>query len=366
MSLASLRPYIALWGLRGAWTLSVALWALALLPWFVAPAPQAAAAAARAAVPQGAMGEREVAAQSASAGAGGAEIEPAAVLPERVARDDAVCVLSAAGEVPSTPPRPDRLARLAAPGLQQAFEALRRRAEVPSQAAAWWLRVLLARHGSAAGCTAGTACDAPVAAELPTLSVAIDALAQLAQVNDDAWVQQIAQRACAGAASAACASLGARRWGMLQPDNAAAWLELTAADAQAADEALFRAARAGRFDAQRGRLAAQVLLATPAQGPPLQRYAAWRRAGELERDSDAATASAALRACSDGARRDANRAQLCDAAARWLASLRATATDAAAAGALDCAGVEQQWREARERVQQAADDRAASAGPAHP
>jgi hypothetical protein len=39
LKLASLRPYIALWGLRAAWALAVALWALALVPWFKTPPP---------------------------------------------------------------------------------------------------------------------------------------------------------------------------------------------------------------------------------------------------------------------------------------------------------------------------------------
>ncbi|HEX6018920.1 MAG TPA: hypothetical protein VFZ28_12555 [Burkholderiaceae bacterium] len=360
MNQASLRPYIALWGLRSAWALAIALWALALLPWFAAPPSGGAATFVRSAVPAATVPAAPAApAQSADADAGGAGVEPTAALPQRAARDDAVCGLDAAAG-PSA--RANHLARQAGTGLRQAFEALRRRADVPSQAGAWWLRVLLAHDSEPAGCAAGADCDAPAAAAtLPSLSVAIDALAQLAQVSNDARVQQLAQRACAGSSSATCASLGTRRWGTLEPDNAAAWLELAAHDAQAVDEALYRAGRASRFDAHRGQLAAQVLLVTPAQAPPMQRYAAWQRADELQRASDAATAAAAARACSDSARRDANRAQLCDADARWLAPMRtAPVPDATSTAALDCATIDRQWREARERAQ-----RGAAAAPDH-
>jgi len=47
-------------------------------------------------------------------------------------------------------------------------------------------------------------------------------------------------------------------------------------------------------------------------------------------------------------RRDANRDQLCDGAARWLLAWRPPAADVAAARALDCASVDRQWREARD------------------
>lgn len=361
MNPASLRPYVALWGLRSAWALAIALWALALVPWFAAPSG-AGATVARGTPLAAAPGEAEAPpAQIDRADASRAAVEPPAPLPQHAVRDDAVCGLdAAAGDGSSS--RAKHLAWQAGTGLRQAFEALRGRADTPSQAGAWWLRVLLARDGGTAGCTAGADCGA-LGGALPPLSVAIEALAQLAQVSDDAWVQQLAQRACNGAGLPTCASLGTRRWSTLEPDNAAAWLELAAVDAQAVDEALYRAGQASRFDAHRGRLAAQVLLATSAQAPPMQRYAAWQRAGELQRASDTATAAAAARACSDGARRDANRAQLCDADARWLLPMRAASVpDAASAAALDCATVDRQWREARDLAQRGMD---AAAPPDH-
>jgi hypothetical protein len=240
---------------------------------------------------------------------------------------------------------------------------LRARAEVPAQAAGWWLRVVLAREGAAdaqsapPACTPGSDCPAP----WPSVVAATDALAQLAQASGDAWVQQIAQRACDSAppVSALCASLGTRRWSVQEPDNAAAWLELATRDPQAVDEALFRAAKANRFDSHRGRLTAWVVQATPEPLPVMQRYAAWQRSDELERAADARALAAAGRSCNDAARRDANRDQLCDGVARWLttnvrAPPVAEAAAAATSRALDCATIERQWREARDTAQRGA------------
>ena len=247
-----------------------------------------------------------------------------------MARRAAYDATGAPVDTPSPAQKASHFARQASLGLQQTFEALRARAEIPAQAAGWWLRVLLAREGAAdappvpapvrrgSDCAAGAAAAGSDAAA--GVATAADALAQLAQASSDAWVQQIAQRACDGAAppSAACTSLGTRRWSVQEPDNAAAWLELAARDPQAVDEALFRAAKASRFDSHRGRLAAWVLQATPEQLPAMQRYAAWQRSDELERAADARMLVAAARACSEAARRDTNRDQLCDGVARWL------------------------------------------------
>jgi hypothetical protein len=87
----------------------------------------------------------------------------------------------------------------------------------------------------------------------------------------------------------------------------------------------------------------------------MQRYAAWQRSDELERAADARALTAAARPCSEAARRDANRDQLCDGVVRWLtqnprATLAADTSTAAAGSALDCATIERQWREARDSV----------------
>jgi hypothetical protein len=267
----------------------------------------------------------------------------------------------APGDTPSTAQK----ATTFAPGEPGLAAAPRRRARAPTfpRKPPAGLRVVLAREGAADAqaalppCTPGGDCPAP----LPSVVAATDALAQLAQASGDAWVQQIAQRACDGAipASPVCISLGTRRWSTQEPDNAAAWLELAARDPQAVDEALFRAAKANRFDAHRGRLTAWVVQATPEPLPVMQRYAAWQRSDELERAADARALAAAQRACNDAARRDANRDQLCDGVARWLTTnLRAPpiaeAAAAATSRALDCATIERQWREARDTAQRGA------------
>jgi hypothetical protein len=379
LKLASLRPHLTLWALRGAWALAVALWALALVPWFrpQPPAPVAVPSAAprNAAIALSASAATHdeqvvqpaqpvpMAAQQRSASA----VDAAPLPVERNARDGTVCGLAdgagGAADAPSAAQRASYFSRQASLGLQQAFESLRARGEMPAQAAGWWLRVLIAREGAADAPPAAQACApgadcATAAAPLPPLATAVDALAQLAQASNDAWVQQIAQQACDGAPAPmpACASLGTRRWSALEPDNAAAWLELAARDAQAVDEALFSAGRASRFDNQRGRLGAWVLQGTPEQLPAMQRYAGWQRSDELERAADARVATAAARACNEAARRDANRDQLCDGAARWLAQSARPPTApetaaAAASRALDCASIEQQWREARNVAQ---------------
>jgi hypothetical protein len=367
LNFASLRPHLVLWGLRCAWALAIGLWALALVPWFKTPRPlpDATTAASRATgasvatVAPAREPIEEIIDPGEPVMVPARTAESRASAAQRPPRDTGVCGLGepasgATGEAPSAVQRANHLARQANLGLQQALDGLRTSSAPSAQAAAWWLRVLLARDTAPGSAPASPACapgaDCPVAesaaAVLPVAEV--DALAQLAQTSSDAWVQQVALRACDGVASVACTSLGTRRWSTLQPDNAAAWLELAARDPQSVDEALFRAARASRFDSLRGQLVAQVLLATPERAPAMQRYAAWQRADELDRAAETRAAAAAARSCSEAARRDANRDQLCDGAARWLLQWRPPAADAAASRALDCASVDRQWREARD------------------
>ena len=368
MNFASLRPHLVLWGLRCAWALAIGLWALALVPWFKTPRPlpvaTTAASRATAASVSTVAPAREPIEEIIDPGepvtvpARTAAAEPRASAAQRPPRDNGVCGLGepasgATGEAPSAVQRANHLARQANLGLQQALDALRASSDPSAQAAAWWLRVLLARDtapgstATSAACAPGVDCPAAASAPATAPMAEVESLAQLAQTSSDAWVQQVALRACDGVASVACTSLGTRRWSTLQPDNAAAWLELAARDPQAVDEALFRAARASRFDSLRGQLVAQVLLATPEQAPAMQRYAAWQRADELERAAEARAAAAAARSCNESARRDANRGQLCDGAARWLLQWRPPGVDAAARE-LDCASIDRQWREARD------------------
>jgi hypothetical protein len=83
--------------------------------------------------------------------------------------------------------------------------------------------------------------------------------------------------------------------------------------------------------------------------PPMQRYSAWQRAEELERQADAKALSGVARHCNDASRRD--RAQTCEALARWLQPEIARNEQPAAVRAYDCTTIERQWREARDAAQ---------------
>ena len=366
MKLASIRPHLNYWALRAAWVLAIALWGLALVPWFREPVslpPEPVRLALNESAPQFQFPAREV------EPAAGDKPEPvltpqrsraAAEAPATAGARAEVCGFTDGGpatEGQATAFRVAHVARQGSLGLHAAFDELRSRSEPQAQAAAWWLRVVWAREGGGdtmQPCAPGADCPggAPEHA-LPPVPAAVDALAQLALANDDAWAAQIAGRACeAPTPSAVCSSLPPRRWVTLEPDNAAAWLEQGTRDPAWVDEALQRALRSSRFEPHRGRLSSWVLQAMPERLPPLQRYAAWQRAEELERAVDAKALAGIARHCSDSARRDSpTRAQACDALARRLQPEFARNEPAAAARAYDCPTIERQWREARDAAQ---------------
>jgi hypothetical protein len=362
VKLASIRPHINLWALRAAWVLAIALWGLALVPWFREPVslpPEPIRLAMNGSAPQFQFPTREVEPLE------GNKPEPVftpqrsraeAQAPASGTRSSEVC-----GFVDGVPThdgqaaafRVAHVARQGQLGLHVAFDELRARSEPQAQAAAWWLRVVWAREGgdTMQPCAPGADCPGGAPAQaLPPVNVAIDTLAQLALAHNDAWAAQIAARACeTPSPSAVCSSLPPRRWVTLEPDNAAAWLEQSTRDTGPVDEALSRALRASRFDSHRGRLSAWVLQAMSERTPPMQRFAAWHRAEELERAADAKALAGVARLCSDSARRDSNsRAQTCDALARWL---QPEPTEAPAVRAYDCPTIERQWREARDAAQ---------------
>ena len=361
---ASIRPHVTYWALRAAWVLAVALWGLALVPWFRTPEslpPEPVRLAMN-----GSLSQLDLQSRSE---------EPVADKPEpvfvpqrsRAAADAAsapaereVCGFNdggSANEGQAAAYRVAHVARQANLGLHAAFDELKARSEPQAQAAAWWLRVVWAREGGGdtmQPCAPGTECPGGAPAHaLPPVNAAVDALAQLALASNDPWAAQIAARACeAPTPSAVCSSLPPRRWVTLEPDNAAAWLEQSTRDTGPVDEALARAVRASRFDTHRGRLSAWVLQAMNERTPPMQRYAAWQRAEELERAADAKVLAAAGRHCVDSARRDSShRAQLCESLARWLQPETTRAETAAAPRAYDCPTIERQWREARDAAQ---------------
>ena len=382
MKLASIRPHITFWALRLAWVVAIALWALALVPWFrptESLPPEPVRLALNGGSPQFQFPSREVdppasdkpepvfVPQRARAA------EPAALPGERARTE--VCGFNDSGtsnEGQAAAFRVAHVARQGQLGLHAAFDELRARSEPQAQAAAWWLRVVWAREGGGdtmQPCAPGADCPGGAPAHaLPPVAVAVDALAQLALASQDAWAAQISARACeVPAPSAVCSSLPPRRWVTLEPDNAAAWLEQSTRDTGPVDEALQRALRASRFDTHRGRLAAWVLQAMPERAPPMQRYAAWQRAEELERAADAKALAGVARHCSDSARRDsASRAQTCDALARWLQPEAARNEPPAVVRAYDCPTIERQWREARDAAQRGVRMTAQAAAPQRP
>ena len=368
MKLASIRPHITFWALRLAWVVAISLWGLLLVPWFRTPVslpPEPVRLALNGGSPQfqfpapegeplaAARPEPEFVPQRSRSAA-------SALGPGDRAPRSEVCGLNetgAANEGQAAAFRVAHVARQGQLGLHVAFDELRARSEAQAQAAAWWLRVVWAREGGGdtmQPCAAGTDCPGGAPANvLPPVPTAVDALAQLALASQDPWAAQIAARACeVPTPSAVCSSLPPRRWVTLEPDNAAAWLEQSTRDIGPVDESLQRALRAPRFDTHRGRLSAWVLQAMPERTPPLQRYAAWQRAEELERAADAKALAGVARHCSDSARRDsASRAQTCEALARWLQPEAARNEALSGARAYDCPTIERQWREARDAAQ---------------
>jgi hypothetical protein len=380
VKLASIRPHITYWALRAAWVLAVALWGLALVPWFRTPEslpPEPVRLAMNGSLSQLDLQPRaeEPVAEKPEPlfvpPRTRAAVEAASAPAERHARAE-VCGFNDSGsanEGQAAAYRVAHVARQANLGLHVAFDELKARSEPQAQAAAWWLRVLWAREGGGdtmQPCAPGTECPGGAPANaLPPVNAAVDALAQLALASNDAWAAQVAARACdAPTASAICSSLPPRRWVTLEPDNAAAWLEQSTRDTGPVDEALARAARSSRFDTHRGRLSGWVLQAMTERTPPMQRYAAWQRAEELERAADAKVLAGAARHCADSARRDStNRAQLCESVARWLQPERA---EAPTARAYDCPTIERQWREARDAAQRGVRATVQAAAPQRP
>ena len=368
MKLASIRPHITFWAFRLAWVVAIALWGLALVPWFRTPEslpPEPVRLALNGGSPQFQFPAQE--GEPPAAGRPEPQFVPqrprtaasAATPGDRTPRSE-VCGFNetgAANDGQAAAFRVAHVARQGQLGLHVAFDELRARSEAQAQAAAWWLRVVWAREGGGdtmQPCAAGADCPGGAPANvLPPVPTAVDALAQLALASQDPWAAQIAARACeVPTPSAVCSSLPPRRWVTLEPDNAAAWLEQSTRDTGPVDDSLQRALRAPRFDTHRGRLSAWVLQAMPERAPPLQRYVAWQRAEDLERAADAKALAGVARHCSDSARRDSvSRAQTCEALARWLQPEAARNEPPAGARAYDCPTIDRQWREARDAAQ---------------
>src|SRR5439155_20605726 len=123
---------LKVWGLRSAWLLAVALWALALVPWFRTPAPTAAStsqAPARSAATEPAASERGEPVYVAQRPRPSAiEAIPAAAEHKPA---DSVCGLpdTPAAASDAAPTRAAYLARQTQLGLLQAVDTLRARGQ---------------------------------------------------------------------------------------------------------------------------------------------------------------------------------------------------------------------------------------------
>ena len=215
-------------------------------------------------------------------------------------------------------------------GLQRAIGALQARGDARSQAVALTMEIARSRETvnrqlQAVECRPGTDCDAKVKAMTAAVYLqapqATDRLLELARSGTDAWIAQLALIACdiQFGTPTGCAGLSPHRLATLEPDNAAAWLELATREPAALDEAMYRASQAAHYDSHWGRLAALVDEALPTDATLLQRHAVVTQAIGFDTAYGPLSPQTARQYCSERSVRDANRAQICDAIARVLA-----------------------------------------------
>lgn len=260
---------------------------------------------AAAAVPAPALGQ---AAPAASASSASARLKPGEfevcglgvlkLVPQPTASAPEAVALEREGEMEAAAQR----------AWPRVLQAMRRRGDVRSTAAAWLLD--------------GQPMDLTSLSTMPPPSApAMLALVRLAQQGSDPIVMRWALTACHQTpGQAACTGLNARHWVRLQPDNALAWLVLLLEEPHAEAEALAGAARATRFDTGHGQLVGTVDRAIPDDLPAYLRFGI--DMAMLARDSgNAPMAELALliqRCQSALLARDANRRQQCDAIARTM------------------------------------------------
>jgi hypothetical protein len=324
-----MRPEANRLALRAAWAIAVALWAVALWMWFdirgatVAPPPAAVAAASPAKPPPVFVAERQRP-TPVDRPAMAASAPPARALPQAVCGFD-----TPSGAAPSESEVEAYLARQRQAGLQRAIDALQARGGVQPLAMALLLEVSRIREQAeqrmpVVACQPGADCDAKrkglVDSAYVQAPLASDRLLELARNGDDPWVVQLGLLACDLQFNApkGCSALSPRRLTQLDPDNAAAWLELATRETSGQDEALFRASQASRYDSRWGQLAARIDEAMPPDMPALQRLTVVEHASGLMSAYGVSGSLTANRYCSDAAVRDANRAQLCNQLARTM------------------------------------------------
>ncbi len=334
-----MRPEANWLALRAAWLIALALWGVATWMWFdirdaTVRAPVVVLAASAPALP-----EPVFVAERPRSAARAEPSTPTSAAPAAVRRsgDGALCGVDDA----TTATEADAEAQLAqqrSSATQRAIDALATRGDAASSSVAGLLEVVRKREQTdrtpIADCRPGADCEARMKANADSAYVqapqASDRLLEAARSSDDPWIVQLGQLACdlQFGAPKACAGLSPRRLSTLDPDNAAAWLELAARDASAADEALFRASQASRYDTRASQVAARIDESLPAGTPPLQRQLVIEQALALTGTYAVSASGAAARHCSEAAVRDANRAQVCERLARLITRAARDAQDA--------------------------------------
>lgn len=323
-----MRPEANQLALRAAWLIALALWAVALWMWFdirgatvaPAPAPVAAEPASKPAPVFVAERQRPVPVE-----------RPAAAASASVrAVPQAVCGFEAAAGVAGSDGEVEAfLSRQRQAGLQRAIDAMQARGDAPALAMAYLLQVSRNREQveqrtPVVECQPGADCDARRKGLIDSAYVqapmASDRLLDLARGGNDPWVVQLGLLSCDLQFNApkGCSALSPRRLTQLDPDNAAAWLELATREPAGQDEALFRASQASSYDSRWGQLAARIDDALPTDLPPLQRLMLVEHAIGLMSAYGLSGSTTVNRYCSDTAVRDANRAQVCERIARTM------------------------------------------------
>lgn len=328
-----MRPEANRFVLRAAWSIAAALWAAALWMWFdireatVAPAAVSPPPATDPLAPRNEVADKPEPVLSPERSRPVAAAASAAVRKPQV-----VCGLEP--RPGATPAEDDEQAYLERQGrlaVERAATALNARGDAASKALAAILQIgESARQSrpslppSLPDCQPGADCQArqraAVLGAYQQSPQASDLVLEQARTSDDPFVVRLGLMVCdlQLGAPKGCAALSPRRLVQLDPDNAAAWLELAARESAATDEALFRASQATRYESTWSLPAARVEAALPADMPALQKVAVIEQTNNTIGAIALSPAHTAGRLCSENAVRDANRAQLCDRVAQLL------------------------------------------------
>lgn len=354
-----MRPEANQFVLRAAWSIAAALWAAALWMWFdireatVAPAAVSPPLAADSVTLPTADADKPEPVLSPE------RVRPMAAAASAVWRQpQLVCGLeSKAGMAPTEEEQQSFVEQQTRIGRERALRALQARGDAGAEAVAALLQLGAALRNEPADCQVGADCNAKLLASLQSAyqqsPQASDRLLQRAQDTDDPFVVQVALLVCDGQRNVprGCAALSPRRLTQIDPANAAAWLELAAREAGAAEEAIHRAGLAARYDAYWGRTFVAADEALPADLSPLQRYVVINELSSVVGAFGLGSAFSASRLCSEAAVRDANRVQACERLARVMVERgRDMIERSVGLGiAARLPGTGEAWREARNR-----------------